>query len=92
LIRDRRGAKKKSSPQARWGMCNRRVGPEAARLACLAGEVDKAADELARGYMLGGPELFDGEEPKYPIFLIRADPNVVLAPLLQTRRRGHRPR
>lgn len=29
------------------------------------GEQDRAADELARAYMGGGREVFDGEDPKY---------------------------
>jgi tetratricopeptide (TPR) repeat protein len=33
------------------------------------GLLDEAADELTRGYMLGGRELFDGEPEKYLAFL-----------------------
>lgn len=31
--------------------------------------LDRAADELARAYMGGGPELFSQEDPKYLAFL-----------------------
>lgn len=33
------------------------------------GDLDQAADELTRGYMLGGRELFEGEDDKYLAFL-----------------------
>lgn len=33
------------------------------------GELDQAADELARAYMGGGPELFEDEPPRYLDFL-----------------------
>jgi tetratricopeptide (TPR) repeat protein len=35
------------------------------------GNQDRAKDELARAYMGGGPEIFEGEEPKYLTFLRR---------------------
>jgi hypothetical protein len=34
------------------------------------GNVDRAADELARARLLGGPELFEDEEPKYLEFIM----------------------
>ena len=34
-----------------------------------AGELDAAADELMRGYMGGGPEIFANEDPRYLEFL-----------------------
>jgi hypothetical protein len=38
------------------------------------GELGAAADELIRAYMGGGPEIFEGESPKYVQFLAtRAD-------------------
>lgn len=33
------------------------------------GDLDKAADELARAYMAGGPEMFEDEPPRYIEFL-----------------------
>ncbi len=33
------------------------------------GNMDRAADELARAYMGGGTELFDDDDPKYFTFL-----------------------
>ncbi len=33
------------------------------------GNLDKSADELARAYMDAGPEIFDGEHPKYWAFM-----------------------
>ena len=33
------------------------------------GEQDRAADELIRAYMGGGPELFERDDPKYLAFL-----------------------
>jgi tetratricopeptide (TPR) repeat protein len=33
------------------------------------GDFDKSADELTRAYMLGGAELFEGEDEKYLSFL-----------------------
>ncbi len=35
------------------------------------GNEARARDELARAYMGGGPEIFDGEDPKYLAFLRR---------------------
>jgi tetratricopeptide (TPR) repeat protein len=35
------------------------------------GNEDRAKDELARAYMGGGPEIFEGEDPKYLTFLRR---------------------
>lgn len=35
------------------------------------GNEDRARDELARAYMGGGPEIFEGEDPKYLTFLRR---------------------
>ncbi len=33
------------------------------------GQLDRSADELARAYMGGGPEIFDDEDPKYWDFI-----------------------
>ncbi|KVH35173.1 hypothetical protein WT01_21560 [Burkholderia cepacia] len=33
------------------------------------GNLDRAADELMRAYMAGGPELFEDEDPRYLRFL-----------------------
>lgn len=33
------------------------------------GDLDRSADELIRAYALEGPEMFDGEDPKYLTFL-----------------------
>ena len=33
------------------------------------GHLDRAADELMRAYMGAGPEIFDGQDPKYLSFL-----------------------
>jgi hypothetical protein len=33
------------------------------------GDLDRAADELARAYMADGEDVFDGEDPKYLAFL-----------------------
>jgi hypothetical protein len=38
------------------------------------GDHDRAADELMRAYMGGGPDIFDEDDPKYLAFLrTRAD-------------------
>ena len=44
----------------RLGQCQLELGEEA-----------RARDELARAYMGGGPEIFDGEDPKYFAFIKR---------------------
>ena len=33
------------------------------------GDLDRAADELLRAYMAAGPEIFEGQDPKYIRFL-----------------------
>ena len=35
-----------------------------------SGNMDRAADELARARLLGGPELFDEDDPKYLGFIV----------------------
>lgn len=45
------------------------------QLAFEAQDLDRAADELCRGFMAAGPELFEEEDPKYFAFLkTRMDP------------------
>ena len=34
------------------------------------GEIQRAKDELARAYMGGGPEVFEGDDPKYLRFIM----------------------
>jgi tetratricopeptide (TPR) repeat protein len=34
------------------------------------GNIDRAKDELARAYIGGGPEVFEGDDPKYLRFIV----------------------